>query len=138
LEHWYNVPNRVAELDVELRNATRDLKSPKTVEEYEEIINLAIRFSHRWACIHPFENGNGRSSRLLLNAILLRAELPEIAIRKKKLQYLRAMRQADDGDFSLLEKIVKDGIFESKQLQYRIAKRKQAELVKGRRKRVKR
>ena len=124
MEHWSNIANAMAELDMDLRENSKHLKRPETIKEYSEIIQLAVRLSHRLACIHPFENGNGRASRLLLNAILLRAGLPEIAIRKKKSQYLRAMRQADDGDFSLFEKIVIDGIIESKERQYKMSLRK--------------
>lgn len=124
MEHWKNIPNAMAELDGELRESTKTIKRSETAEEYEHVTNLAVRLSHRLACIHPFENGNGRSSRLLLNAILLRAGLPEIAIKKKKPQYLRAMRQTDDGDFSMLEKIVLDGILEGKERQYKMSLRK--------------
>ncbi|MBI1957341.1 MAG: Fic family protein [Candidatus Niyogibacteria bacterium] len=133
IAHWRDIPNKMAELDVELRSVTKDLKLPKTEEEYAEIVDLAIRFSHRLACIHPFENGNGRSSRLLLNAILLRAELPVVAIKEEKPQYLQAMQQADHGDFSLLWKMIVKGIIRSKELQYDIIRRKRAELAKRRR-----
>lgn len=132
IAHWRDIPNRMAELDAELRSATKNLNPPKTEEEYTEVIDIAIRFSHRLACIHPFENGNGRASRLLLNAILLRAELPMVAIKEEKPQYLRAMQQADRGDFSLLWKMIIKGIIRSKELQYDSIRRKRAELAKRR------
>lgn len=132
MAHWRDIPNKMAELGAELRDATKNLKPPKTEEEYAEVVDLAIRFSHRLACIHPFENGNGRASRLLLNAILLRAELPAVAIKEEKPQYLRAMQQADHGDFALLWKMIVKGIIGSKELQYDIIRRKRAELAKRR------
>ena len=76
------------------------------------------------ACIHPFENGNGRASRLLLGIILIRAGLYEVAIKKEKLEYLRTMHQADIGDFSLLENIIIDGLIENKKKQYQFQLRK--------------
>src|SRR3989344_3380129 len=113
--HWYNIPNVMAELDTELRNHTKQLKPPRTEKEYADIIDIAIKMSHRLACIHPFENGNGRVSRLLMDAIFLRAGLPQIAIKKAKPKYLRAMLQADDGDFTLLTEIAVSGLVEAKE-----------------------
>lgn len=118
MTNWILIPTAMAELDLELRERTKDLIHPKTEEEYSDLIILATKLSHKLACIHPFRNGNGRSSRLLLNSILLRAGLSEIAIKKSKSTYLRAMRQADDGDFYLLEKIVVDGLIEVKKINY--------------------
>lgn len=115
IAHWKDAPHRMAELDFELRNQTKKLKASQTELDYKKVIELASRMSHRLARIHPYENGNGRASRLLMNAILLRAGLPEIAFKKPKPAYLRAMRQADDGDFSLLEKMISDGLLEKKQ-----------------------
>lgn len=132
LKHWRDVPNAMSELDFELRDATKNTKQLKTPEEYYKVINSAVILSHHLACIHPFENGNGRSSRLLLNAILLRAGLPEIAIKKKKSQYLRAMLQADKSDFSMLENMVMRGVLDNKERQYKIVRSKQTELAKHR------
>lgn len=115
---WPLISNAMAELDSELREKTKNLVHPKTEQGYSELIMLATRLSHKLVCIHPFRNGNGRASRLLLNAILLRAGLSEIAIKKSKPTYLRAMRQADDGDFSLLENLVVNGLVETKKINY--------------------
>ena len=67
-----------------------------------------------------------------MNGVLLRAGLPEIAIKKAKPRYLRALRQADDGDLGPLEALISDGLFETQQKSYQIRFRKQAELVKRR------
>lgn len=115
IAHWKDIPHRMAELDFELRDQTKKLKAPQTELDYKKIIMLAATMSHRLACIHPYENGNGRASRLLINAMLLRANLPEIAFKKPKQAYLRAMRQADDSDFLLLAKMISDGLLEKKQ-----------------------
>ena len=125
ISHWQHISRDIAELDSELKKETRNIRPPKTEREYKKTITIAAQLSHWLACIHTFENGNGRSSRLLLNAVLLRVGLPEVAIRKKKPQYLRAMLQADNRDFSLLEKIITDGVLENKKQQLKIAQRKQ-------------
>lgn len=130
ISHWHDIPHKMAELDFELRQNTKNLVAPQTPKEYSEIINLSARLSHKLACIHPFENGNGRASRLLMGAILLRAGLSDVAIKKSKQKYLRAMRQADSGDYKLLEEIIADGLIENHKKKYELQLRKQAELSK--------
>ena len=132
---WKNIPNEIAELDYELREATRNIKPPKTEKEYNKVVFVAAKLSHRLASIHPFRNGNGRASRLLIDAILMRAGLPSIAVKKEKPQYLRAMRQTDDGNYSSLENIIIDGLEEHKRKNYVIALRKKLEYFKAKRRR---
>lgn len=127
---WHLLPNAMAELDMELRERTKNLKYPKSREDYDGIIFIASHLSHKLASIHPFENGNGRVSRLLINAILLRVGLPEIAIKKSKPVYLRAMLQADYGDFSLLEDLITQGLIDAQKKTFNTLQQKQAELAK--------
>lgn len=137
ISHWHDIPNKMAELDFELRQNTKDIATPQTWEEYKKIINLSARLSHKLTCIHPFENGNGRASRLLIGAILLRSGLSDIAIKKPKPKYLRAMVQADGGDYSLLEEIITDGLFENLKKKHELRLRKQAEFLKRKHKKSK-
>ena len=70
LVDWYN---RVADTD-----------------EYTPI-ELASLFHYRYIRIHPFEDGNGRIARLLVNFILLRKRYPMIVVRSSdKHTYLNA------------------------------------------------
>ena len=59
-------------------------------------VELAALFHYRYIRIHPFEDGNGRIARLMVNYILSRHGLPMIVVRSRKKQdYLEALHQAD-------------------------------------------
>lgn len=59
-------------------------------------IQLAALFHYRYIRIHPFEDGNGRIARLMVNFILLRHKWPMMVIRSKnKKAYLNALALAD-------------------------------------------
>lgn len=49
--------------------------------------------------IHPFSDGNGRTSRLLMNLILMRAGYPPIIIQKhQRHKYYNYLQMANEGD----------------------------------------
>lgn len=59
-------------------------------------IELASMFHYRYIRIHPFEDGNGRVSRLIVNYILYRHGYPMIAVKSAdKDNYLTALNRCD-------------------------------------------
>ncbi|HEV7402980.1 MAG TPA: Fic family protein [Chthoniobacteraceae bacterium] len=70
-------------------------------------VEIAARYHHRFTAIHPFDDGNGRMSRLLMNLILMQAGYPPAVIRiGERSQYLAALRRADaDEEEDFLELI---------------------------------
>jgi Fic family protein len=73
----------------------------KTELEKKELhpVELAALFHYKFVLIHPFDDGNGRISRLLMNYILLANNLPPVIIKSiDKQKYLYALNQADTGN----------------------------------------
>lgn len=61
-------------------------------------VDLAALAHHRLVAIHPFIDGNGRTARLLMNLILMRAGYPPTVIQRiNRRQYYRVLDQADAG-----------------------------------------
>lgn len=58
---------------------------------------LAVVFSMKLVSIHPFVDGNGRVSRLIMNLILKKKSYPWINVyMKQRSEYLKAVREAND------------------------------------------
>ncbi len=60
--------------------------------------DAAFAAHRRLVDIHPFNDGNGRTARLLMNLILIRGGYPPIAVRPEdRLAYIRALQQWQAG-----------------------------------------
>jgi Fic family protein len=61
----------------------------------------AFTAHRRLVDIHPFNDGNGRTARLLMNLILIRAGYPPVAVRPEdRLDYVRSLQQTQAGQGS--------------------------------------
>jgi len=71
----------------------------KNPDEYTPV-ELAATFHHRFVYIHPFIEGNGRTARLLMNAILMKNGYPFITIipNQDRSKYLQGLMDADRGN----------------------------------------
>jgi Fic family protein len=72
---------------------------------------LAAIAHHRLVYIHPFDDGNGRTARLLMNLILMRSGYPIVVILKNdRSKYYRVLDQADRGHYLDLCKFVAQAV----------------------------
>jgi Fic family protein len=70
-------------------------------------VALAAMLHYRLVRIHPFDDGNGRISRLLMNYVLLKNGLPPLVIKSTdKRNYLSALNSADAGDLNSFIKYI--------------------------------
>ncbi len=77
---------------------------------------------HRLAAIHPFEDGNGRTARLLMNLLLMQRGFPLVVILKNdRKKYYRALDRADRGDEGPLVKLIAQGVERSLDLYLKAA-----------------
>lgn len=73
--------------------------SQKTNEESVNPILLAAEFHYRFIRIHPFDDGNGRTARILMNFILMQFGFPPVIIKTEdKTNYFAALQMADAGN----------------------------------------
>jgi hypothetical protein len=90
-----DTPMRMAALASWLR---QEMESPTL-----HPVAFAAKLHHDFVLIHPFDDGNGRVARLLVNYVLLRTGyLPVVVRSDDKANYLTALHLADAGELSAL------------------------------------
>lgn len=78
-----------------MRDFSRWLATAPTTPE------AAFTAHRRLVDIHPFNDGNGRTARLLMNLILIRGGYPPVAVRPEdQLEYIRSLQHAGHGNFN--------------------------------------
>lgn len=115
---FFNVPVLIKNLCDDLAERLKHIPSRKQPEKFlKEIISLVAWFQHGFVWIHPFNDYNGRTSRLLSNLLLLKFDLPAIEIKieskKDRDAYIYALQSADNGDYSILEEIAANTLDEA-------------------------
>jgi Fic family protein len=87
----FEVPVLVKELLEWLRKNPEELRP----------VEVAAVFHHKFASIHPFDDGNGRVARLLMNLLLIKQSYPFTVVRNyDRRRYYDTLRKADGADLA--------------------------------------
>lgn len=127
-------PNSVRLKNGELFHYASPTETPKMMEDlmswYKsrdqanmDPVLLSSEFHHRFVRIHPFDDGNGRIARLLVNFILMKNQLPPIIIKsQQKDEYLTALQHADVGNLLFFQNYIGSQLVWSLELSIKAAK----------------
>lgn len=86
-------------------------------------IILAALFHYRFIRIHPFDDGNGRVARILMNFILMQFGYPPVIIKTEdKENYYAVLRLADAGELEPFIEYVTENLIRSLEIMIRGAK----------------
>lgn len=101
---YHEIFNELAKVDGEVR----DFFSRRSEISMSEYVEHVARTHHKITVIHPFPEGNGRTSRAFMNVQLVRAGIMPIYIKvENKKEYIAALSHADQcGDYDELYEII--------------------------------
>jgi len=101
----HQVPNLMYQLADELNHQL------KYTETEDRLVGTLAYCHHRMVFIHPFNNGNGRTARLLTNLLAYKNGYKDLNLYyrsgEKREVYIKAIRSADKNDFALLEELIR-------------------------------
>lgn len=100
---YHDIPNELYKLDIILK----ELLNKKDTLCDSQYIDEVVKIHHRMTVIHPFTDGNGRVSRVMLNWLFKLKGLPPVYLKyKNKDKYYDALKEADlNEDYSYLSDV---------------------------------
>jgi Fic family protein len=92
-----HVPPGPGDLSLLMKSFEQWLNSDRALSMHS--VRYAALAHYKLVHIHPFSDGNGRTSRLLMNTILMRAGYPPVIIQKQQRhKYYDFLQFANEGD----------------------------------------
>ncbi len=94
---YQKVPSRLQEFCQWLNKERKSLN----ISDIEAIYDLSFEAHYRLVIIHPWADGNGRMSRLVMNMIQYEyAVVPSIVKKEKRKQYISSLEQSEEAEDS--------------------------------------
>ncbi len=117
--HYYATPEETPAKMTDLVDWLRDHQQKNDLHP----LLLAATFHHRFVEIHPFDDGNGRMTRLLMNLLLMQNGYPPVVIKQQDRQaYYYALLQADAGDLGTFVEYVGENLLHALDIQLKGAR----------------
>ncbi len=122
-----HLPNHVLQQDGSIHRYTEPLKVPDEMEFLCKWINKNLKNIHaviiaaiahyNMVRIHPFDDGNGRGARLLMNLILIKEKFSPAVIKNEQTrQYLDALKNGDQGDLIPFIELVANSLINTQKI----------------------
>ena len=76
----------------------------------DKTLSVMAQFHTRYEALHPFQDGNGRTGRLILVRVCLKADLTPVVIEyKHRVRYIEGLKEyRETGKTGLLEELFKE------------------------------
>jgi Fic family protein len=114
---YFLVPQLMEDFVRDLKFRLKCIPKIDDLSFFEEFTGLLAWAHQRFLWIHPFHDYNGRIARLLINMILLKFNFPPVELKVETLstrkKYIRALQKADSGEYSELQKLIREAMEES-------------------------
>ncbi|XP_020345694.1 protein adenylyltransferase FICD [Oncorhynchus kisutch] len=93
----HHIPPHPQDLERHMQDLVQWLNSEEALQLHP--VEYAALAHYKLVYVHPFVDGNGRTSRLLMNLVLMQARYPPITIRKEqRSEYYAVLDTANEGD----------------------------------------
>lgn len=124
---YKRLPNHVLQADGTIHHYTEPVHVAAEMEELFGWIQKQLARKHpvivstvahyNFVRIHPFDDGNGRGARILMNLILIKKQLaPAIIKKEQRRAYLESLRLADRGNLAPFAELVAQSLINTQQV----------------------
>lgn len=123
---YKKLPNHVLQLDGTIHYYVEPIHVQSEMEYLCQWINenldklppivVSAIAHYNFVRIHPFDDGNGRGARILMNLILMKKYFPPaIVLNEKRRIYLECLQAADSGDINLFTQFVVEALLKTQE-----------------------
>lgn len=124
---YKRLPNHVLQADGTIHRYTEPVHVAAEMEELFKWIQAALPHQHpvivaavahyNFVRIHPFDDGNGRGARILMNLVFIKKQYaPAIIKTEQRRAYLEALSVADAGNLGPFTELVARSLFNTQQI----------------------